>query len=283
MLLSGRRLSRSIQYAIKKEVDHYRNKPGLGIILVGDNPDSKIYVNSKQKACQNAGFNCNLVHLHDTCDKDIIIDEINLMNYAPHIHGIMIQLPLPDHLDDTYILEHIIPKKDVDCFHSLNMGNLVLNKPNHLQSCTPKGVIRLLDHYNIDIRGKNVTIIGASKIVGLPLSMILLNRGATVSICHIDTKDYREYTRNSDIVIIATGNPYLIKKDDLNKDRNTYIIDVGINKLYNGKLVGDVDFDNVKNVVKGITPVPGGVGPMTIAMVLENTLELYKTQNCIKT
>jgi len=279
MLLSGRRLSRTIQRAIKKEVDNYKNKPGLGIILVGDNPDSKVYVNSKRKACQKAGFNCDLVQLHKTCDTDTIIDEINLMNSASHIHGIMMQLPLPDHLDETHILEHIIPEKDVDCFNSLNIGNLSLNKPNHLQSCTPKGIICLLDHYNIDIHGKNITVIGASKIVGLPLSMMLLNRGATVSICHIDTQDYREYTRNSDIVIVATGNPHLIKKDDLNKDRNTYIIDVGINKLHDGKLVGDVDFDNVKSVVKGITPVPGGVGPMTIAMVLENTLELYTKQS----
>ena len=276
MLLSGRGLSRTIQRAIKKEVEHYRNKPGLGIILVGDNPDSKIYVNSKRKACQKAGINCDLVHLHETCNKDTIINEINIMNNASHIHGIMMQLPLPVHLDASYILNHIIPEKDVDCFHSLNMGNLALNKPNHLQSCTPKGIIRMLEHYNIDILGKNIVVIGASKIVGLPLSMMLLNKGATVSTCHINTKDYREFTRNADIVIVATGNPYLIKKEDLNEDMNTYIIDVGINKLHDGKLVGDVDFDNVKNVVKGITPVPGGVGPMTIAMVLENTLELYK-------
>lgn len=291
MILSGRKLATSICNSIKKEVKKSikktGNTPGLGIVLVGDNPASKIYVNMKKKACQKVGFQYTQVNLPNNSSERDVIRHINYLNYSNDIHGILVQLPLPDHLNTRTILDKVLVNKDADCFHTENFGKLSLsvneekkdqnkNYNNDILPCTPRGIMTILDHYNIDIKGKNVAVIGASNIVGLPLSLLLLKRGATVSVCHIHTKDFREFTRNADIVVVATGNPNLIKKKDINK--NAIIIDVGINKLECGKIVGDVDYKNVKEYASAITPVPGGVGPMTIAMVLQNTLDLYKNQ-----
>lgn len=295
MILSGRKLATSICKSIKKEVKREikrtGNTPGLGIVLVGDNPASKIYVNMKKKACQKVGFQYTQVNLPSNSAESDVIRHINYLNYSSDMHGIMVQLPLPDHLNTRTILDKVLVNKDVDCFHTENFGKLSLsvnkednkdNKDNKITQtdgilpCTPRGIITILDHYNIDIKGKNVAVIGSSNIVGLPISLLLLKRGATISICHIDTQDFREFTRNADIVVVATGNPNLIKKKDIKKD--AIIIDVGINRLESGEIVGDADYTEVKKKAFAITPVPGGVGPMTIAMVLQNTLELYKAQ-----
>ena len=284
MILSGRKLATSICNSIKKEVKKSikktGNTPGLGIVLVGDNPASKIYVNMKKKACQKVGFQYTQVNLPNNSSESDVIRHINYLNYSNDIHGILVQLPLPDHLNTRTILDKVLVNKDADCFHTENFGKLSLSvnsdKSEGILPCTPRGIMTILDHYNIDIKGKNIAVIGASNIVGLPLSLLLLKRGATVSICHIDTQDFREFTRNADIVVAATGNPNLIKKKDIKKD--AIIIDVGINRLESGKIVGDVDYTDVKKKAFAITPVPGGVGPMTIAMVLQNTFDLYKSQ-----
>ncbi len=284
MILSGKKLAslicKSIKKEVKREIKRTGNTPGLGIVLVGDNPASKIYVNMKRNACGKVGFQHSQVNLPSNCDESDVIRHINYLNYSKDIHGIMVQLPLPAHLNTRKILDQVLVSKDVDCFHTENFGELSLSVNNEdnenygILPCTPRGIMTILDKYNVDIKGKNVTVIGASNIVGLPLSLLLLKRGATVSICHINTRDYREFTRNADIVVVATGNPKLIKKKDIKKD--AIIIDVGINRLESGEIVGDVDYQDVKDKVRAITPVPGGVGPMTIAMVLQNTLDLYK-------
>jgi methylenetetrahydrofolate dehydrogenase (NADP+) / methenyltetrahydrofolate cyclohydrolase len=287
MILSGKKIASSICKAIKKEVKREikrtGNTPGLGIILVGEDPASKIYVNMKRKGCQKVGFQYTQVNLPSDSTESDIIRHINYLNYSNDMDGIMVQLPLPPHLNTRRILDQVLVSKDVDCFHTENYGKLSLSvNDENIQSddilpCTPRGIITILDHYNIDVKGKNVSVIGASNIVGIPMSLLLLKRGATVSICHIDTQDFREFTRNAGIVVAATGNPNLIKKKDIKKD--AIIIDVGINRLESGEIVGDVDYKNVKDKAFAITPVPGGVGPMTIAMVLQNTLDLYKSNN----
>ena len=296
MILSGRKLAKSICNSIKKEVKREIKKqnpaPGLGIVLVGDNEASNIYVNMKKKACVKVGFQYTQINLSKNSTEGDVIRHINYLNYSNDIHGILVQLPLPDHLNERKILDNILVNKDVDCFHTKNFGKLSLsvnNKTNEtnetnetnifkniLSPCTPRGIMTILDKYNIDVRGQNVAVIGASNIVGLPISLMLLRRGATVSICHIETQNFRDFTKTADIVIVATGNPNLVKKNDIKKD--AIVIDVGINRLESGEIVGDVDYNNVKNKALAITPVPGGVGPMTIAMLLQNTYDLYKKQ-----
>jgi len=292
MILSGKKIASSICKAIKKEVKREikrtGNTPGLGIVLVGEDPASKIYVNMKRKACQKVGFQYTQVNLPSDSTESDIIRHINYLNYSNDMDGIMVQLPLPNHLNTRRILDQVLVNKDVDCFRTENFGKLSLSvnadksgnnvntQNDGILPCTPRGIITILDNYNVDVKGKNVAVIGSSNIVGLPLSLLLLKRGATVSICHIDTQDFREFTRNADIVVVATGNPNLIKKKDIKK--GAIIIDVGINRLESGEIVGDVDYRDVKDKVRAITPVPGGVGPMTIVMVLQNTLELYKSK-----
>ena len=290
MILSGKKIATSICKSIKSEVKRNINKtgitPGLGIVLIGNNPASKIYVNMKKRACHKVGFQYTQVNLPSNSTESDIIRHINYLNYSNDIHGILVQLPLPDHLNTRNILDKIVVNKDVDCFHTENFGKLSLsineqnqqnkNYNNHILPCTPRGIITILDKYNIDIKGQNIVVIGASNIVGLPLSLLFLKKEATVSICHIHTKDFREYTKNADIIVVATGTPKLLKKKDIKKD--AIIIDVGINRLESGEIVGDVDYKNVKEYASAITPVPGGIGPMTIAMVLQNTLDLYKNQ-----
>ena len=285
MILSGKKIAdlicKSIKKEVKREIKKTGNAPGLGIVLVGEDPASKIYVNMKKKACKKVGFQYTQVNLPSYSKESDIVRHINYLNDSKDTHGILVQLPLPNHLNTRRLLDQVLVNKDVDCFHTENYGKLSLsvnnekNQSDGILPCTPRGIMTILDHYNIDVKGKNVAVIGASNIVGLPLSLLLLKRRATVSICHIDTQDFREFTRNADIVVAATGNPNLIKKKDIKKD--AIIIDVGINRLESGEIVGDVDYKNVKKKAFAITPVPGGVGPMTIAMVLQNTLDLYKS------
>lgn len=287
MLLSGRKLAKTICNSIKNGVSKQSTTPGLGIILVGDDPASKIYVDMKSKACKQVGFQYSQFNLPKNSTEREVIQHINYLNYSSDIHGILVQLPLPPHLNERTILDKILVEKDVDCFHTENFGKLALSVNTHNAGkfissynppitlpCTPRGILTILDAHKIDVKGKKVTIIGSSNIVGLPMSLILLNRGATLSICNKNTQNVSEFTKKADIIIVATGNPNLIKKKDIRK--NSIIIDVGINRLESGEIVGDVDFEDVKYTVSAITPVPGGVGPMTIAMVLQNTYDLYK-------
>jgi len=276
-LIDGKSLSNKVQASIAKEVEKLKQEknivPGLAVIIVGNDPASHAYVSMKEKACKKAGFYSITHKMPETISQDEIIQIIKMMNNNPHIHGILVQLPLPKHIDTNTILEVIDPKKDVDGFHAYNIGRMVTNLDSFV-SCTPLGVMKMFEEYNIDLEGKDVVVIGASNIVGKPMAMLLLNVNATVSITHIYTKDLSQYTTKADIVIVGVGRPNLITADMV-KD-GVIVIDIGINRLEDGSLVGDVDFENVAPKCSYITPVPGGVGPMTIAMLLSNTLKSAK-------
>ncbi len=276
ILIDGKKLSKKIESSIAKEVEELKEKgvvPGLAAILVGDDPASHTYVSMKEKSCKNAGFYSIVHKMPNTISQDEIIETIKMININPRIDGILVQLPLPEHIDTTKILEVIDPKKDVDGFHPYNMGRIVENL-EAFAPCTPVGVMEMFKEYNIDLEGKNVCVVGASNIVGKPMAALLLNANATVTITHIYTKDLASHTKAADIVIVGVGVPGLIKEDMVKK--GTIVIDIGINRLKSGKLVGDVDFANVSPKCSYITPVPGGVGPMTIAMLLSNTLTAAK-------
>jgi len=276
-LIDGKSLSKKVQSSIQEEVERLKQEknivPGLAVIIVGDDPASHAYVSMKEKACKAVGFYSIAHKMPDTISQDEIIEIINMMNNNPHIHGILVQLPLPSHIDTNKILEVIDPKKDVDGFHAYNVGRMVTNLDSFV-ACTPLGVMKMFEEYNIELEGKDVVVVGASNIVGKPMASLLLNANATVTVTHIYTKDLALYTRNADIVIVGVGKPNLITADMV-KD-GAIVIDIGINRLENGKLVGDVDFENVSPKCSYITPVPGGVGPMTIAMLLSNTLKATK-------
>ena len=276
-LIDGKSLSKKIQNSIKVEVEELKRQknivPGLAVILVGDDPASYAYVSMKEKACKSVGFYSITHKMPDTINQSEIIEIISMMNQNPHIHGILVQLPLPKHIDTNEILEVIDPKKDVDGFHAYNVGRMVTNLDSFVP-CTPLGVIKMFEEYNIELEGKDVVVVGASNIVGKPMASLLINRNATVTVTHIYTKDLSFYTKNADIVIVGAGKPKLIRADMV-KD-GAIVIDIGINRLEDGSLVGDVDFENVAKKCAYITPVPGGVGPMTIAMLLSNTLKSAK-------
>jgi len=273
-LIDGTLLSKKVQNYVKSEVEDLKKEqgivPGLAVVIVGDDPASHAYVGMKEKACKNVGFYSIAHKMPDTITQDEIIEIITMMNNNPHIHGILLQLPLPKHIDTDKLLEVIDPKKDVDGFHAYNVGRMVNNLESFV-ACTPLGVMRMFEEYKIDLKGKDVVVVGASNIVGKPMASLLLNANATVTVTHVYTKDLASYTRNADIVIVGVGKPNLIKEDMVKE--GAIVIDIGINRLESGKLVGDVDFEAVAPKCSYITPVPGGVGPMTIAMLLENTLK----------
>ncbi len=276
-LIDGKSLSKKVQSSVKKEVEKLKQEknivPGLAVIIVGDDPASHAYVSMKEKACKAVGFYSIAHKMPESITEDEIIQIITMMNNNPHIHGILVQLPLPPHIDTTKILEVIDPKKDVDGFHAYNVGRMVTNLDSFV-ACTPLGVMKMFDEYNIELEGKDIVVVGASNIVGKPMALLLLNRNATVTITHIYTKDLASHTRKADIIIVGVGVVNLIK-EDMVKD-GAVVIDIGINRLDNGSLVGDVDFKRVAPKCSYITPVPGGVGPMTIAMLLSNTLKATK-------
>ena len=277
VVLNGKELSKNIKNKLKDKLLNYQDKPGLAIILVGDRSDSEIYVRMKKKACEFVGINNYDFYYDNKTDQQTILNKINELNNDDNIHGILVQLPLPNHLDKDIILNSIKIEKDIDGFHESNVGKLTLNK-NGLYPCTPLGVMKILEEYNIELCGKNVVVIGKSNIVGLPLSLLLLHKEATVTICHSNTIDLPSITKNADILVSACGQPQMIKEDYIKDD--AIIIDIGISRIeYNNKkgykIVGDVDYDNVLDKVKAITPVPGGVGPMTIAMLLENCVNNF--------
>lgn len=277
VLLDGKILSAKIKEEVKVEVTQIVKEknitPGLAVILVGNDAASATYVASKAKACKDAGIYSVVHEMPESITQEELLETINMMNNNPKLDGILVQLPLPKHIDTTTVLEAINPLKDVDGFHPYNVGRMVSNLDSFL-SATPFGVMRMFEEHNIELSGKDVVVIGSSDIVGKPMASLLINKKATVTVCNSRTKDLKAHTSKADIVIIAVGVPFLLK-EDMVKD-GAVVIDVGINRLDTGKLVGDADFEGLKNKCSFLTPVPGGVGPMTIAMLLKNTIKAAK-------
>ena len=276
-LIDGKALAKKVQDSVATEVEQLKQEknivPGLAVVIVGDDPASHAYVGMKEKACKYVGFYSIVHKMPDSISQEEIIEIIQMMNNNSHIHGILVQLPLPKHIDTDKILEVIDPKKDVDGFHPYNVGRLVTGLDGFV-ACTPLGVMKMFEEYDIDLKGKDVCVVGASSIVGKPMASLLLNADATITVTHIHTKDLKAHTSKADIIVVGVGVPGLIK-EDMVKD-GAIVIDIGINRIEDGSLVGDVDFENVSSKCSYITPVPGGVGPMTIAMLLKNTLKSAK-------
>jgi len=283
MLLRGSFLSKIIKNELKNKISKQIKKPGLGIILVGDKPDSKIYVKMKKKACEFVGIKNFDIHLPSDVAEGKVLEKVEEFNRDDRVHGILIQLPLPKHLNEQKILNKVRLDKDVDGFHLENIGKLTVNsKDNLLVPCTPHGILELLDRNGLgDLSGKNVVVVGRSKIVGVPVAMLMLHRNATVTVCHSRTVGLMDHVRNADVLIVAVGRANFI--DDVKE--GAVVIDVGINRVDDDsvekgyRIVGDVDFEKVKDKTKAITPVPGGVGPMTIAMLLSHTYDAFMNRN----
>ncbi|WP_110687205.1 bifunctional methylenetetrahydrofolate dehydrogenase/methenyltetrahydrofolate cyclohydrolase FolD [Salinicola aestuarinus] len=272
-LIDGKRIAGAIRQQVKVEVDRRledgRHRPGLAVILVGHDPASEIYVSHKHRACENAGIRSFSHRLDNDITQQALESVIDELNADSSVDGILLQLPLPAHLDANPLLERIQPDKDVDGFHPYNLGRLAQRRPL-LRPCTPKGIMTLLEQSGIDPRGMDATIVGASNIVGRPMSMELLLAGATTTTCHRFTRDLEEQVRRADLVIVAAGKPGLIEGQWIK--RGAVVVDVGMNRLEDGSLAGDVEFESAAERAAWITPVPGGVGPMTVATLLQNTL-----------
>lgn len=277
VIIDGKKVSLEILKDLKQKVSKLDKKPALAVILANDDSASKIYVNSKEKQAMELNYKSCVYRFDKNIKQNDLIKLIQELNETPEINGILVQLPLYNHLNQQEILELIDPKKDVDGFHPINVGRLNCGLEPYAICCTPKGIVKLLDYYKIKLEGKNVVVIGRSNIVGKPTATLLTNRNATVTLAHSKTKNLSDITKNADIIICATGKPKLIKAKMVKKD--AVVIDVGINRHLDGKICGDVDFEKVKDIASYITPVPGGVGPMTIACLMENTYELYLKQN----
>ncbi|HCJ97728.1 MAG TPA: bifunctional methylenetetrahydrofolate dehydrogenase/methenyltetrahydrofolate cyclohydrolase FolD [Gammaproteobacteria bacterium] len=272
MIIDGKEIAKKLRSSIAKQVAKLDRKPGLAVILVGDDPASAVYVRNKDNACKEVGFYSEKINKPLDITQAALLAEVERLNKDDKIDGILVQLPLPSHLDANQVIEAINPNKDVDGFHSENVGKLMQNKP-HLRPCTPKGVMTMLATIGVDLTSKNCVVVGASNIVGRPMAMELLNARATVTICNSKTQDLSSKIKQADVVVVAVGKSKMIKGDWI-KD-GAIVIDVGINRLDDGSLSGDVDFDSAQDKAAWITPVPGGVGPMTIATLLENTLTAY--------
>ena len=281
--INGTEISNIIMAEIKEEIAKYSDLgvPGIAVILIGDRKESLIYIKKKKEACNKVGINISINNLATNVSNNEVYDLIDKLNNDNSIHGILVQLPIPAHLNEETILSKISYLKDVDGFHALNMGNLAMeNRTPNFIPCTPLGCMEILKRENIELVGKHVVIVGKSNIVGLPMALLLLKEMATVTVCHVETINMPVHLKMADIVISACGQPRLIKKEWLKE--GVVIIDVGINTISDSnykrgyRLVGDVDFDNVKEIAYKITPVPGGVGPMTVAMLLSNTLKSFK-------
>jgi len=272
MIIDGKQIAKQLRTGITKQVAKLGRKPGLAVVLVGDDPASSVYVRNKDNACKEVGFYSEKINKPASITQAELLSEVERLNNDDKIDGILVQLPLPSHLDANQVIEAINPNKDVDGFHSENIGKLMQNKA-YLRPCTPKGVMTMLATTGIDLVGKDCVVVGASNIVGRPMSMELLNARATVTICNSKTQDLSSKVKQADIVVAAVGIPKLIQGDWIKE--GAIVIDVGINRLDDGSLSGDVDFDLAQQKAAWITPVPGGVGPMTIATLLENTLTAY--------
>lgn len=277
-IIDGKVISASVKERVKAEVSALKEKGitvGLAVIIVGEDPASKVYVSNKKKACENLGIISEEYALPENTTNEELLALIEELNNKPSINGILCQLPLPRHLDEKLIINSIDPEKDVDAFHPFNVGKIMIGDFYFLP-CTPAGVMEMLKYENIEVEGKNCVVIGRSNIVGKPMNMLLLHQNGTVTVCHSKTKNLESICRNADILVAAVGRPKFVTEDMVKE--GAVVIDVGINRV-DGKLCGDVDFENVKNKVSAITPVPGGVGPMTIAMLMQNTLTAAKKQN----
>ena len=278
-IIDGKLISSQIRDEIAENVKKLKRKPGLAVIIVGEDPASQIYVRNKEKACEQVGFYSKTYRLNQEATTCELLNLINVLNFDDKIDGILVQLPLPKHIDEKAVIEAIKPEKDVDTFSEKNTGKIMIGTQT-ISPCTPSGIIELLKRYNIDICGKTCVVVGRSNIVGKPMAMLLLQENGTVTICHSKTENLKEITKTADILVVAIGKSKFITRDMIKN--NAVIIDVGMNRDENGKLSGDVDFENVKDIVSYITPVPGGVGPMTITMLLKNTFMLsLKNQNSI--
>lgn len=271
-IIDGKRISKEIKEEIRDKVSKL-NREGkevaLAVILVGENPASQVYVRNKQKACEFTGIKSLSYNLPEDTSEEELLDLIEELNHRDDVNGILVQLPLPKQINEERILDRIDPKKDVDGFHPVSIGNLSIGRPGYV-SCTPAGIIELLKRSDIPMDGKNVVIVGRSNIVGKPMAILMLRENATVTICHSHTKNMRKITSQADILVAAIGKPKFFKKEDVKE--GAVVIDVGMDRDENNKLCGDVDFDDVYDKVSHITPVPGGVGPMTIAMLMSNVL-----------
>jgi methylenetetrahydrofolate dehydrogenase (NADP+)/methenyltetrahydrofolate cyclohydrolase len=272
-IIDGKEIAKNLRFKISEEVKKLDRPPGLAVLLVGEDPASAVYVRNKERACNEAGFFSDKIIKSENITEEQLLEEVERLNHDPQIDGILVQLPLPSHINANKVIEHISPLKDVDGFHSENIGKLMQNK-SHLRPCTPKGVMTMLASIGCEVMGMNCVVIGASNIVGRPMAMELLNARGTVTICNSKTKNVAEKVMQADIVVVGVGIPKMVKGDWV-KD-GAVVIDIGINRLDDGSLVGDVDFDAIKDKASAITPVPGGVGPMTIATLLENTLIAYR-------
>lgn len=271
-IIDGKAIAIEVRKQWKRRADQLKEQgilPGLAVIIVGDNPASRVYVQNKIKACHEVGLYSELHDLPGDISEEMLLAKIEDLNQNPSLHGILVQLPLPDHIDVNKVLETISVKKDVDGFHLYNLGGLIAGN-TVFPPCTPYGVQCLLEYSNIPIEGQNTVIVGRSNIVGKPMALMLLQKNATVSICTSKTRDLKQFTSLADILVVATGKVNLITADMVKP--GAAVIDVGINRLESGKLVGDVDFEGVREVAGHITPVPGGVGPMTITMLIANTI-----------
>lgn len=274
-LINGKEVAEKIKLQVKEEIKSLGKDVTLAVVIVGDNPASKVYVNNKKKACKLVGIQSLEYGLPENTSEDELLSLIDRLNNYNYVDGILVQLPLPRHINTDMVIERINPEKDVDGFTAINTGKLWIGQYD-IAPCTAIGVIELLDYYNIDIAGKHCVIVGRSNIVGKPVAALMLERNATVTVCHSKTQNLYDITRTADILITAVGKPKFITRDMV-KD-GAVVIDVGINRDENGKLYGDVDFENVKDKTTAITPVPGGCGPMTVAMLMKNTLEAAKSQ-----
>ena len=279
VIIDGKALAKKIRQELKVECDALKEKginPKLAVIMVGDNPASKVYVRNKSRACEEIGIEYEEFLLHDNIKQEELIDLIKKINEDKTINGILLQSPIPEHMNINQAFKTITYRKDVDGFTPSSVGKLCIGEDTFI-SCTPYGVMKMFEEYNIDLTGKNVVILGRSNIVGKPLIQCCLSKNATVTVCHSKTKNIEEYTKRADILISAIGKAKFVTKDMVKK--GVVIIDVGINRNEQGKLVGDVDFENVESLASYITPVPGGVGPMTIAMLMNNVIKAAREQH----
>lgn len=273
--IDGKIISTKIKEELKAEIKTYMIKPCLAVIQIGNDEASNVYISAKQKACSEVGIYLKHIKFDEDSREIEIINKIIELNNDEYVHGILLQLPIPEKFNEEKLINYISRNKDVDGLTDINVGKLINNK-KCLVSCTPQGIIKLLEESGVSIPGKNVVIVGKSKLVGKPLISLFLNNDATVTVCHSKTSNLKEFTKNADILVVAVGKKHLITEDMVKKD--SVVIDVGINRI-DGKLYGDVDYENVKNKVSLITPVPGGVGPMTVAMLLCNVNTVYKNLN----
>ncbi len=275
--IDGKAFSQTVLEKIKGEHSQLKEKygkpAGLAVVIVGNNPASQVYVKNKIRACENVGFYSENIELDENISEKELLQEIDKLNKNDRIDGILVQLPLPAHINELKIIDSISPEKDVDGFHVSNIGKMVIGDETGFLSCTPYGIMQLLEEYKIEISGKDAVIIGRSNIVGKPMALMLIQKGATVQVCNSNTKDLRKKLNKADIIIVAAGVPKLLKKEDVKE--GTVVIDVGINRV-DGKICGDVDYEEVAEKTSYITPVPGGVGPMTIASLIKNTFKSYK-------